>query len=63
MQILNHFNIFKNDAVIGLNSFKKDKSDDISNPKIYTGDYASMFKFDLNRTINPTVGQNLYYLS
>ena len=64
MEIFNNFNIFKNDkALIGLKPFKKEESDDIKNPTIYTGDYTSMFRFNLDKTINPKVGQNLYYLS
>lgn len=63
MKIFDNLNIFKNDIVIGLKSFKADKSDEISNPKVYTGDYTSMFRFNLDNTINPSVGQNLYYLS
>ena len=63
MEIFSNLNIFKNDSVVGLKSFQKDKEENISNPKIYTGDYASMFKFNLDKTINPSVGQNLYYLS
>ena len=62
MKIFDNLNIFKNNYVIGLKSFKEDKSE-IINPKIYTGDYSSMFKFNLDNTINPSVGQNLYYLS
>ena len=64
MKIFNCLNIFNNDnTIVGLKTFKEEQQDDITNPKIYTGDYASMFKFDLNKTINPSVGQNLYYLS
>ncbi|MBQ7450885.1 hypothetical protein IJS77_05645 [bacterium] len=64
MKIFNNFNIFKkDDNVIGLKSFEQEENDNISNPKIYMGDYSSMFKFNLNKTINPSVGQNLYYLS
>ena len=63
MKIFNNFNIFKNDSVIGLKNFKQPKPDDISNPTVYTGDYTSMFKFNLEKTISPSVGQNLYYLS
>lgn len=64
MEIFNNLNIFKNDkALIGLKPFKNEESDDIKNPTIYTGDYTSMFRFNLDKTINPKVGQNLYYLS
>lgn len=63
MKIFNNFNIFKNNDVIGLNFFKKEKTDEIANPTVYTGDYSSMFRFNLDKTINPSVGQNLYYLS
>ena len=41
----------------------KEKNDEIKNPTIYTGDYSSMFRFDLDKRINPSVGQNLYFLS
>ena len=64
MKIFDSFSLFKKDnAVIGLKSFKPQESEDISNPKIYTGDYSSIFKFDLDKRINPSVGQNLYFLS
>lgn len=64
MKIFNNLNIFNNEStIVGLKSFNDEKSDDIVNPKIYTGDYSSMFRFNLNKTINPSVGQNLYYLS
>ena len=63
MKIFNIFNIFQNTSVIGLKAFKEENKDEIANPKVYTGDYASMFKFNLDKTINPSVGQNLYYLS
>ena len=64
MNIFANFNIFKNDSqIVGLSSFKKESADEISNPKIYTGDYTSMFKFNLEKSLNPSVGQNLYYLS
>ena len=64
MKIFDSFSLFKKDnSVIGLKSFKNEQQDNISNPKIYTGDYSSMFKFDLDKRINPSVGQNLYYLS
>ena len=63
MKIFDNLNIFKNDIVIGLKSFKETETDEISNPKVYTGDYSSMFRFNLDKTINPSVGQNLYYLS
>ena len=64
MNILDKINIFKNDRqIVGLSAFNKEKDDSLSNPKIYTGDYSSMFKFDLEKRINPSVGQNLYYLS
>ena len=62
MKIFENLNIFKNNYVIGLKSFKEEKNE-ILNPKIYTGDYSSMFRFNLDNTINPSVGQNLYYLS
>ena len=58
------FNIFKNEqSRVGLKPFKQEENDEIKNPTIYTGDYSSMFRFNLNKTINPSVGQNLYYLS
>ena len=64
MKIFDTFSLFKKDkAVIGLKSFQKEEQENISNPKIYTGDYSSMFRFDLDKRINPSVGQNLYYLS
>ena len=64
MNILDKINIFKKDSQVrGLSAFKKDDNNKIANPKIYTGDYSSMFKFNLGKTINPSVGQNLYYLS
>ena len=64
MNILDKINIFKNDRqIVGLSAFKTEKEDNLSNPEIYTGDYSSMFKFDLDKRISPSVGQNLYYLS
>ena len=64
MEIFKNFNIFKsNDAAVGLKPFKKEENDEIKNPTIYTGDYSSMFRFNLDKTISPKVGQNLYYLS
>ena len=64
MKIFKNFNIFKPDnTVVGLKTFKQEENDNIKNPTIYTGDYSTMFRFNLNKTINPTVGQNLYYLS
>ena len=64
MKIFDNFNFLRFDnSVIGLKSFNQDKQDEIANPKIYTGDYSSMFKLDLDKKINPSVGQNLYYLS
>ena len=64
MDIFKNFNIFKNNnQIIGLKSLKQEETDEIKNPTIYTGDYSSMFRFNLNKTINPSVGQNLYYLS
>ena len=63
MKIFDSFNFFRIDnSVIGLNSFKNSQ-EEISSPKIYMGDYSSMFKFNLDKKINPLVGQNLYYLS
>ena len=64
MNIFDNINIFKNDRqFVGLSSIKEDDIDKISNPSVYTGDYSSMFQFNLDRRINPSVGQNLYYLS
>ena len=64
MKIFNSLNILKNeDSIVGLKSFKQKEKEDINNPKIYMGDYSSMFRFNLDKTINLSVGQNLYYLS
>ena len=64
MKIFNNFNIFKKDeSIVGLKLFKQEEKEEIKNPQIYTGDYSSMFKFNLDKTINLSVGQNLYYLS
>ena len=64
MNIFDNLNIFKNDReFVGLNAIKQDSNDAVSNPKIYTGDYSSMFRFNLDKRISPSVGQNLYYLS
>ena len=64
MKIFDGLSLFKKDnSVIGLKSFKTQEPENISNPEIYTGDYSSMFKFDLDKRINPSVGQNLYFLS
>ena len=64
MKIFDNFSLFKKDnSVIGLRAFKKEEQENISNPEIYTGDYSSMFRFDLDKRINPSVGQNLYFLS
>ena len=58
------FKFFENNqSIIGLKPFKKEENDEIKNPTIYTGDYSSMFRFNLDKTISPSVGQNLYYLS
>ena len=58
------FNFFKNEqSIVGLKPFKQEENDEIKNPTIYTGDYSSMFRFNLDKTISPKVGQNLYYLS
>ncbi len=64
MKIFNILNIFgKNNAVNELNSSNQVRRNNNLNPDIYTGDYSSLFRFNLDKTINPKVGQNLYYLS
>ena len=64
MKIFENLNWLRVDnSVIGLKSIKDDEPEQITTQKIYFGDYSSMFKFDLNKGINPMVGQNLYYLS
>ena len=64
MKIFENLNLLRIDnSVIGLKSIRDEEPDKISAPKIYVGDYSSMFKFDLKKGINPMVGQNLYYLS
>ncbi len=64
MKIFDNFNIFKkNEQLVGLSSFKQEQKEELKNPKIFTGDYASRFQFNLDRRINPSVGQNLYFLS
>ena len=64
MKIFENLNLLRVDnSVIGLKSLKDEEPEKIATPKIYVGDYSSMFKFDLNKGINPMVGQNLYYLS
>ena len=62
MKIFDKLNFLNNEnQIIGLNAFKN--SEKSSTQKIYTGDYSTMFKFNLNNSINPSVGQNLYFLS
>lgn len=64
MKIFDCFNFLRIDnSVIGLRSLKQNNNEEINNPKLYTSDYSSKFKFNLEKRINPMVGQNLYYLS
>ncbi len=63
MKIFENFVFFQNNSAVGLSSFKENDNSKIDIPQIYMGDYASMFKINLDKKINPTVGQNLYFLS
>ena len=64
MNIFDNLNLFGRDnQVVGLMAFKQLQTQEIENPEIYTGDYAALFKFQLDKKINPAAGQNLYYLS
>ena len=63
MKIFENFGFFQNNSVVGLSSFKEKENSKVENSEIYMGDYATMFKINLDKRINPTVGQNLYFLS
>lgn len=63
MKIFENLNFFRQDIqIVGLTALRQ-QPQEIENPEIYTGDYAALFKFQLDRKINPAAGQNLYYLS